>query len=143
MRYNNFIKSRTHIDTFGESRNVPGVQLLTSQKKSRESWHHPPYPSSCPFHSLTSFLSSLQRRGELGHTPVSVAAFTPQNADQKCPQEDEKGCRKSEQAHVFGLEVWHLWKEGCLQICLCIAGVYKGEEGSVEMEDLGSAMSNV
>ena len=44
-----FIKSRTHNDDFWESRNVPGVQLLTVQKKSREGWQHPPCPSSCPF----------------------------------------------------------------------------------------------
>ena len=105
MRWDTFIKSRTHNNTFGESRNILGVQLLTSQKKSREGWQHPPHPSSCPFHSLTCFLSSLQRRGELGHTPNPVAGFTPQNAGQKGPQEDEKGCRKSEQAHVLDLRM--------------------------------------
>ena len=50
--------------------------MLTSLKEPREGWQHPPRPSSHHFHALTSFLSGLERRGELGLTLGLVACFT-------------------------------------------------------------------
>ena len=140
MRWDIFIKSRTHSYTFWEWSNVPGVQLLTCKEKSREGWQHPPHPSSHLFHAFTSFLSSLQRRGKLGLTLDPVAGFTTQNAGHQGAQEEEQDCRKAESAHICNLAEGRLWKDRCWQICLqpsrCVRTGEK--EGSEEMEDLRS-----
>ena len=140
MRWDNFIKSTPH--AFWESRGVPGVQLLTSQKKSREGWQHPPHPSSLPCTHL-SFQSAEEKWARTYSGPgcwFHSLRFQPLGYTGVWA-----GLQKGWFYSCFLPWKWHLWKDGCWQICVHPSRwVRTGQkEWSVEMEDLGSVMYNV
>ena len=144
MRWDNFIKSKTHIDAFQESRNILEFNCSLPRRNPERagsilhtpiptpSMHSPPFPPVC--------------RGEvtwdIPRTWLLVSSL--ECWPEWCPGKMSEASEK-QSAHVCDLAEGHLWKDRCSQICLHPSRWERtGEkEGSEEIEDLGSVMYNV